>query len=188
MFDMPRLWRREDGCLIIKGIIHNQDEDNCTWQVDDARNTIALLNAHGIDTNVLPVKFPLTLVVKLKRLRWISTANNAGPKAKPSKSKKAAKKRGKKSGEKRRLSGRKNESKKKPKPTDTIRPRLRWYDPLSVSVSELAQQLKVAPIQVMNEAGRRGFKVVRLSDKLPNKVASWIREYFRPIRRKTVRR
>jgi hypothetical protein len=44
---MPRLWKRADGCLIIKGIIHNEDEDNCTWQVDDARNTIKVLSAHG---------------------------------------------------------------------------------------------------------------------------------------------
>src|SRR6266851_4833906 len=164
---MPRLWKRADGCLIIKGIIHNKDEDNCTWQVDDARNTVALLNAHDIDTSELPVKFPLALVVKLKRRRWISTENNASGKTKTSKVKLAATKA-------------KKQSRKKSvaPPTSTELARLgfnrkmfatlssaqraavkqllaqpqkqttRWTDPGSVTVTNLARQLRVTPLQV----------------------------------------
>jgi hypothetical protein len=58
-----------------------------------------------------------------------------------------------------------------------------WCDP-RVSVDQLAKEFKVAPILIMNEAGRRGVKVTRPSDKLPVNVASWIRDYFRQKRRK----
>jgi hypothetical protein len=83
--DMPTLSKRYDGCYIIRTTLHNKEEDYCTWQVDDARNTIRLLNEHGVDTNNLPAKFPLKLVVQLKHLGWISIQNNGGRRYKYSK-------------------------------------------------------------------------------------------------------
>jgi hypothetical protein len=49
----------------------------------------------------------------------------------------------------------------------------------STSALELAGELGVKPIMVMNESGRRGFKVQSPTDRIPNSVAKRIREYLR---------
>lgn len=70
---MPKLWKRDDGCHYIRGVLRTEDGEHSTWQVDDARNTFMLLRENGIDTDALPAQFSFTILRRLKRLGWIST-------------------------------------------------------------------------------------------------------------------
>lgn len=75
---MPTLHKRSDGCYIVKGKIHNEDEDFCTWQVDDGSKTLSVLEKQGINVNDLPATFTFSTLLKLIKLEYVSTEETKG--------------------------------------------------------------------------------------------------------------
>jgi hypothetical protein len=71
---MPTLKQKlSDGCYIIVGKIYaDDDEDFCTWQVDNGK-AVRLLQDRGIDTNNLPADFPRSWLKELIDLKYVST-------------------------------------------------------------------------------------------------------------------
>ncbi len=47
-----------------------------------------------------------------------------------------------------------------------------------ISVGQLADELNVKPQTILDEAGRRGARLTGVNERVPYRVAAWIREYF----------
>jgi len=74
---LPTISMRLDGCFIIRGKLHTEDEDFCTWQVVETYKTLMFLETEGrVNLQGLliePVEFPFPLLKKLKSFGWILT-------------------------------------------------------------------------------------------------------------------